>query len=40
MKHNKMDEEKGPKENIKSGFVISGWPPKRWNVSQPYFERV
>jgi len=31
MNHNKMDEEKGPKYNIKSGLVIGGWPPKRWN---------
>jgi hypothetical protein len=31
MNHNKMDEEKGPKDNIKSGLVIGGWPPKRWN---------
>jgi hypothetical protein len=24
MNHNKMDEDKGPKENIRSGFVIGG----------------
>ncbi len=29
--HNKMDEEKGSKDNIKSGLAIGGWPPKRWN---------
>ncbi len=28
MYHNKMDEEKGPKDNVKSGLVIGGWPPK------------
>ncbi len=31
MNHNKMEEEKGPKDNVKSGLVISGWPPKRLN---------
>jgi hypothetical protein len=31
MNHNKMDEEKGPKDNVNSGLVIGGWPPKRWN---------
>jgi hypothetical protein len=24
-------QEKGPKDNVKSGLVIGGWPPKRWN---------
>ncbi len=23
--------EKGPKDTVKSGLVIGGWPPKRWN---------
>jgi len=26
-----MDEEKGAINNIKSGLVIGGLPPKRWN---------
>jgi hypothetical protein len=28
MNHNKMDEGKGPKNNVKSGFVIGGLPKK------------
>ncbi len=31
MNHNKLDEKKGPKDNVKNGLVIRGWPPKRWN---------
>jgi hypothetical protein len=33
MKHNKMKEEKGPKDNIMSGLMIGGLPPKRWNMA-------
>jgi hypothetical protein len=25
MNHNKMDEEKDPKENVRSGLMIGGW---------------
>jgi hypothetical protein len=31
MNHNKMEEEKGPKDNVKNGLMIRGLPPKRWN---------
>jgi len=26
-----MDKKKGPNDNVNSGLVIGGWPPKRWN---------
>jgi hypothetical protein len=39
MNHNKMDEEKGPKDNIKSGLVIGGLPPKRWNGPISLFQK-
>jgi hypothetical protein len=32
-----MDEEKGPKDDIKSGLMISGLPPKRWNMPPIFF---
>jgi hypothetical protein len=31
MNHNKMDEKKSPKHNVRSGLVISGWLSKRLN---------
>jgi hypothetical protein len=31
MNYKKMDKEKGPKDNVKSGLMIGGLPPKRWN---------
>jgi hypothetical protein len=38
MNHNKVDEEKGPKNNIKNGLVISGLEPKRWNRQPSLFQ--
>ncbi len=27
----KVDKKKRPKDNVKSGLMTGGWPPKRWN---------
>jgi hypothetical protein len=40
MNNNKMDEEKGPKNNKKSGLVIGGLPPKRCNRPHSFFGRT
>ncbi len=37
MNHNKMDEEKGPKNNIMNGFMIGGFPSK---CQHSFFERT
>jgi hypothetical protein len=39
MNHNKMDEEKGLENNIKSGLVISGLPLKKWNGPPSFFQK-
>jgi hypothetical protein len=39
LNHNKMDQEKGPKDNVRSGLVIGGSPPKRWNEPPWHFRK-
>jgi hypothetical protein len=39
MNHNKMDEKKGPKSNVRSSFMIGGLPPKRQNVPPISFQK-
>jgi hypothetical protein len=35
-----MDKLKGPKDNVKSGLVIGGWPPKKLNGPPYFFEKT
>ncbi len=33
------DQEKGPKDNVKTSLMIGGWPPKRWNEPPWHFRK-